>query len=104
MTVPEDYAYAIPSNFSDTEAAPLLCAGAVGYRALQLTGLEDGQGLGLMGFGGSAHLVLQAARHKFPNSPIFVFARDQIARNFARRLGALWAGDIADRAPEALHA
>jgi len=104
MTVPENYAYPIPSNFSDSEAAPLLCAGAVGYRALRLTGLEDGQRLGLMGFGGSAHLVLQMAHHQFPNSPIFVFARNQSTRNFALQLGAVWAGDIADRAPEALHA
>ncbi|HEX3601364.1 MAG TPA: zinc-dependent alcohol dehydrogenase family protein [Lacipirellulaceae bacterium] len=104
MTVPQNYAYPIPSQFSDAEAAPLLCAGAVGYRALRLTGLEDGQRLGLMGFGGSAHLVLQVARYQFPNSPIFVFARNQIARNFALQLGAVWAGDISDRAPEALHA
>jgi propanol-preferring alcohol dehydrogenase len=104
MAVPENYAYPIPSNFTDAEAAPLLCAGAVGYRALELTGLEDGQRLGLMGFGGSAHLVLQVARYQFPNSPIFVFARNQIARNFALQLGAVWVGDISDRAPEALHA
>jgi len=59
MTIPEDYAYPIPDVFSDAEAAPLLCAGAVGYRALRLTGLQDGAPLGLMGFGASAHLVLQ---------------------------------------------
>ena len=93
MTVPEDYAYPIPTMYSDTEAAPLLCAGAVGYRALKLTGLSDGQTLGLTGFGGSAHLVLQLARHQFPNSEIFVFARDETAREFAIQLGAVWAGD-----------
>jgi propanol-preferring alcohol dehydrogenase len=104
MTVPETYAYPIPANFSDAEAAPLLCAGAVGYRALKLTGLKNGQRLGLMGFGGSAHLVLQAARHLFPKSPVFVFARGDITRNFSLQLGAEWAGDITDRAPEPLHA
>jgi alcohol dehydrogenase, propanol-preferring len=104
MTVPENYAYPMPPGFSDAEAAPLLCAGAVGYRALQLTGMDDGQPLGFMGFGGSAHLVLQAARHQFPHSPISVFARDEIARQFALQLGAVWAGDISDRAPELLYA
>jgi propanol-preferring alcohol dehydrogenase len=104
MTVPEHYAYSIPATFSDAEAAPLLCAGAVGYRALKLTGLKDGQRLGLMGFGGSAHLVLQLARHQFPNSLIYVFARDHAARDFARQLGAVWAGDTVERSPERLHA
>jgi propanol-preferring alcohol dehydrogenase len=90
--------------FSDAEAAPLLCAGAVGYRALKLTGLKDGQLLGLTGFGGSAHLVLQLARHQFPNSSIYVFARDHAARDFALQLGAQWAGDTVERSPELLHA
>jgi propanol-preferring alcohol dehydrogenase len=104
MTVPENYAYPIPTEFSDAEAAPLLCAGAVGYRALKLTGLVDGQRLGLMGFGGSAHLVLQVVRYQFPNSPIYVFARDQSVRNFALQLGAAWAGNVGDRTPEPLDA
>ena len=67
MTVPEDFAYRIPDTFSDVEAAPLLCAGAIGYRSLKLTGLKDGQNLGLTGFGASAHLVLKMARHRYPN-------------------------------------
>jgi alcohol dehydrogenase, propanol-preferring len=104
MTVPQDYAYPIPDSFSDAEAAPLLCAGAVGYRALKLTGLADGQRLGLTGFGGSAHLVLQLARHQFPNSQVHVFARDQVGRDFALQLGATWAGNIGDRAPQPLDA
>jgi propanol-preferring alcohol dehydrogenase len=104
MTVPEDYAYPIPSEFSDAEAAPLLCAGAVGYRALKLAGLVDGQRLGLMGFGGSAHLVLQIVRYQFSNSPIYVFARDELVRNFALELGAAWAGNVGDRTPEPLDA
>jgi len=104
MTVPEGYAYPIPDAFSDVEAAPLLCAGAVGYRALRLTGLRDGESLGLTGFGGSAHLVLQLVRHEFPRTRVHVFARDAGERAFARELGAHWAGDTADRAPEPLRA
>lgn len=104
MTVPADYAYPIPAAFADQQAAPLLCAGAVGYRALQLTNIRDGQALGLTGFGGSAHIVLQAARHLYPNTEIFVFARDQAAREFAVELGATWAGDTTDRAPQPLQA
>lgn len=103
-TVSENYAYPIPDCFADEHAAPLLCAGAVGYRALKLTGLADGQRLGLTGFGGSAHLVLQLARHLYPNCPISVFARDPAARAFARELGAVWAGDTTERAPEPLNA
>ncbi len=78
--------------------------GAVGYRALKLTELTDGQRLGLTGFGGSAHILLQIVRHRFPNSPVYVFARDQAARDFARQLGAVWAGDTFERSPEKLHA
>jgi propanol-preferring alcohol dehydrogenase len=104
MTAPADYVYPIPAQYSDVEAAPLLCAGAIGFRALRLTGLADGQRLGLMGFGGSAHLVLQLAAGQFPNSPVYVFARDPAARDFARQLGAVWAGDVTERAGEPLDA
>lgn len=104
MTVGEDYAFPLPEVFSDEHAAPLLCAGAIGYRALELTGIEDGDLLGLTGFGGSAHLVAQMARHLYPRTPIHVFARDPATRAFARELGAAWAGDTAERAPERLHA
>jgi propanol-preferring alcohol dehydrogenase len=104
MTVPEGYAYPIPEVFSDAHAAPLLCAGGVGYRALRLTRIEDGQPLGLTGFGGSAHIVLQLTRHLYPNTEVFVFARDPEARAVARELGALWAGDTSDRSPEPLAA
>ncbi|MBD3673853.1 MAG: zinc-dependent alcohol dehydrogenase family protein [Planctomycetaceae bacterium] len=103
-TVSEDYAYPIPEAFDDEQAAPLLCAGAIGYRALKLTNLENGQRLGLTGFGGSGHQVLQLARHLYPETKISVFARDDDARKFARELGATWAGDTADRAPDPLHA
>jgi propanol-preferring alcohol dehydrogenase len=104
MTVPETYAYPIPDVFSDAEAAPLLCAGGVGYRALRLTGLEDGQRLGLTGFGGSAHIVLQILRQTHPRAEVYVFARDADARAFALELGAVWAGDTTDRPPKPLHA
>jgi propanol-preferring alcohol dehydrogenase len=104
MTVSEAYAYPIPLNFSDQQAAPLLCAGAIGYRALKLSGIRDGELLGLTGFGGSAHLVLQLVRHMYPQTEIHVFARDAEARQFALDLGAVWAGDTADRAPTKLHA
>jgi propanol-preferring alcohol dehydrogenase len=102
MTVPQDFAYRIPNIFSDSEAAPLLCAGAIGYRSLRLTGLKDGQNLGLTGFGASAHIVLKMAKHQYPNSRVFVFARSDTERTFARELGAVWAGDTEDESPEKL--
>jgi alcohol dehydrogenase, propanol-preferring len=102
MTVSEDYAIKIPDVFSDTQAAPLLCAGAVGYRALRLTGIEDGKKLGLTGFGASGHIVLKVARHLYPNTEIFVFARSEKERQFAKELGAIWAGDTEENSPEKL--
>lgn len=99
MVVGEHYAYAIPDVFSDEEAAPLLCAGAVGYRALRLSGLEDGEVLGLTGFGGSGHLVLQLAQHLYPASRVFVFARSGAERDFAMQLGADWSGDTVEQPP-----
>jgi propanol-preferring alcohol dehydrogenase len=104
MTVPEDYAYPIPAVFSDVEAAPLLCAGGVGYRALRLASLRDGDPLGFTGFGGSAHLVLQLVKHRYPSSPAYVFARDPRQREFARSLGADWAGATEARPPQPLAA
>ena len=104
MIVPEGYAYPIPDRFNDIEAAPLLCAGAIGHRALRLSGIADGERLGLTGFGGSAHLVLQLARHLYPNATVGVFARDPQVREFARQCGADWACDTTDRVPDALHA
>ena len=93
MTVPEDYAYPIPDTFDDATAAPLLCAGAVGFRALRLTGIQDGDPLGFTGFGASAHLVLQLAKHLYPASPLVVFARDPLQREHALELGAEWSGE-----------
>jgi propanol-preferring alcohol dehydrogenase len=104
MTIDESFAYKIPEAFSDAQAAPLLCAGAIGYRSLRLANLHDGQNLGLTGFGGSAHLVLKMAKHKLPASKIFVFARNGEEREFAKELGAFWTGDTLDNAPEKLSA
>jgi propanol-preferring alcohol dehydrogenase len=104
MTVHERYAYPVPGVFSDAEAAPLLCAGGVGFRALALTGINDGEPLGLTGFGGSGHLVLQIARHIYRGSDIYVFARSAKERQFAMEIGATWAGDIEDEAPGPLQA
>jgi propanol-preferring alcohol dehydrogenase len=103
MTVPEDFAYLIPREFSDAQAAPLLCAGAIGYRSLSLTTLNDGENLGLTGFGASAHLVLKLSKHIFPRSKVFVFARSEEERRFAREGGAAWAGDTIAESPEKLH-
>jgi len=100
MTVPEDFAHPIAEVFSDAQAAPLLCAGAVGFRSLRLTGLRDGQVLGLTGFGASGHIVLKAVRRRFPRSKVFVFARSEAERAFALELGAAWAGETAQRPPE----
>lgn len=99
-TVIEDFAYKIPNRFTNSQAAPLLCAGAIGYRSLHLTGIEDGFVLGLTGFGASAHLVLKMVLHNYPNSRVFVFARSQKERDFALELGAEWADAAESTAPE----
>ena len=104
MIVRADFVHPIPESISDSEAAPLLCAGAVGYRALRLCSLQDGQSLGLMGFGGSNHLVLKTARYKYPQSKISVFSRNPQEREFALSLGAAWAGAIDEVPPEGLDA
>ena len=104
MRVPGDFAFRIPESISDLHAAPLMCAGAIGYRSLRLTRLMDGQSLGLTGFGASAHLVLKMVRYKYPASKVYVFARSEKERRFALELGACWAGDTADGTPEKLDA
>ena len=104
MTVPEKYAHAIPDFFTDAEAAPLLCSGAVGYRSIQLAQIKDRDNLGLTGFGASAHLVLKMVNHRYPNTKVFVFARKAEERQFAMELGAFWSGKTADASPEKLHA
>ena len=103
-TVPAAFAHGIPIAIDDAQAAPLLCAGAIGWRALRLTGLRDRDALGLTGFSASAHLVLQFVRERYPRSPVFVFARSAGEQAFARELGASWAGDTADAPPQPLDA
>lgn len=104
MVVPEAFAHPLPDAIGDLEATPLLCAGAVGFRALSLCGLRNGQSLGLTGFGASGHLVLQMARHLYPDSDVFVFARSASERAFAASLGAAWTGGTTDRPPVGLDA
>lgn len=103
MIVPEKSAFLIPELFSDSEAAPLLCAGAIGYRSVKLAKLKNGQSIGLTGFGASAHLVLKMVKHKYPDSKIYVFARSEAEREFAIHLGAEWAGDTKEESPEKLN-
>jgi propanol-preferring alcohol dehydrogenase len=102
MVVPELYAYPIPDFFSDAEASPLLCAGAIGYRSVALAGMSGGKRIGLTGFGASAHLVLKLIRHQYAQSEIYVFARSPKERDFALELGAQWAGDSSDKPPRLL--
>ena len=104
LSVPAAFVHAIPDELSDVAAAPLLCAGAIGWRALRLTGLRDGEPLGLTGFGASGHLVLQLVRARFPQSNVYVFARNPAEREFASSLGASWVGDTTTRPPEPLAA
>jgi propanol-preferring alcohol dehydrogenase len=101
-TVHENYAYPIPEVFSDENAAPLLCAGIIGYRSYRLSGVAPGQRLGLYGFGASAHLVLQLARHQ--GCEVYVFTRTPIHREFGQRLGAAWVGSAEDTPPHQLDA
>lgn len=104
MAADERFAVPIPAAFTDVEAAPLLCAGAIGYRSLRLTGLQDGQTLGLAGFGASAHLVLQLVRSMYPAVRTAVFVRSSAEIDFARQLGATWAGPYESIPPEPLDA
>lgn len=102
MVVRPDFAYAIPPVFSDLQAAPLLCAGVIGYRAIRLSDISDGQTIGLFGFGASAHIAIQLIRHGFPNSDVFVFTRGDEHKELARELGAAWAGSAAEEPPARL--
>jgi propanol-preferring alcohol dehydrogenase len=102
--VPAAFAHVMPPGLADAEAAPLLCAGAIGMRSLRLANLIDGQPLALVGFGASAHLVLQIARHRYPRSPVYVFARNPAERAFALQLGATWTGDLTEAPGERMAA
>jgi propanol-preferring alcohol dehydrogenase len=104
MKVRAEFVHPIPDAFTDSETAPLLCAGAIGYRSLRLSNIQDGQNLGLMGFGGSNHLVLKMAKYKYPNTKMFVFSRNKSEQEFALSLGADWAGGIEQSPLSALDA
>ena len=104
LTVPAAFVHPIDDALSDLEAAPLLCAGAIGWRALRLCDIRDGDPLGLTGFGSSGHLVLQLVRKRFPQSPVYVFARQPEERHFALELGATWVGASLERPPQPLTA
>jgi len=103
--ISQDFAYPIPERFTDVQAAPLLCAGVIGYRALKLSGMDDGKILGLYGFGASAHIVIQIAKYKYPNCRIFVFTRpgQKEHQDLARKLGADWIGVTGDSPPARLN-
>jgi len=98
--VSEDFAYLIPERFTDSQAAPLLCAGAIGFRDLRLSGIRPGQSLGLFGFGASAHIVIQVA--KYWGCEVFVFTRSEEHRHLAKALGAAWTGSAEDDPPQKL--
>ena len=104
VAAPAMFVHPIPAELTDDRAAPMLCAGAIGWRSLRLAALRDGEPLGLAGFGASAHLVLQVVRLRYASSPVFVFARSESERSFARTLGAVWAGDFGDEPPAAMAA
>jgi len=97
MVVPEKFAYGILEVFSDEEAAPLLCAGIIGYRALRLSEVKPGQRLGLYGFGASAHVAIQVAVHW--GCKVYVFTRSKEHRELAHELGAVWTGTSKDEPP-----
>jgi propanol-preferring alcohol dehydrogenase len=102
VVVRADWAYRIPDAIGDAEAAPLLCAGIIGYRALAVSGVRPGQRLGLYGFGGSAHIAIQVARHR--GCEVFVCTRGEKHRDLARRLGAAWVGGAGEPPPLSLDA
>jgi propanol-preferring alcohol dehydrogenase len=104
MVANEKFAYPIPEVFTDAQAAPLLCAGAIGYRSLNLAGITNGKTLGLSGFGASGHLILKMATHLYPDSKVLVFARNKSEQEFALSLGAYWAGDFNELPPFKAHA
>ena len=102
--VSEDFAFSIPDLYEDIQAAPLLCAGSIGYRSIRLCEIKNGLNIGFVGFGASAHIAIQIARHLYPESKLFVFARSLEERNFAKELGAYWAGDISEKPPQNVYA
>jgi propanol-preferring alcohol dehydrogenase len=102
IVAPEDFVYAIPEAFPDEQAAPLLCAGIIGYRCLRLSGIRPGGRLGFYGFGAAAHVAIQVARHW--NVTVYASTRDARHRKLALELGAAWAGGTFDAPPDKLDA
>jgi len=102
MVANENFVYRIPELFTDAEAAPLLCAGAIGFRSLSLCRMENVKRLGLTGFGASAHLVLKLVQHRYPQTRVYVFARNREEREFAAYLGCKWTGDTMEKPPDLL--
>ncbi len=102
IVAPEDFVYAIPQGFSDEQAAPLLCAGIIGFRCLRLSGIKPGGRLGFYGFGAAAHVAIQVARHW--NVTVYASTRDARHQKLALELGAAWAGGTLDAPPEKLDA
>jgi len=100
MVAPAGFVYPIPEIFDDIQAAPLLCAGIIGYRALHVSEIKPGDVLGMFGFGASAHVSIQVAIHQVAR--VFVFTRSEEHRALARNLGAEWVGGAEDEAPEEL--
>lgn len=100
LVAPAEFVYALPPGLNDEQAAPLLCAGIIGYRSLRLCDLVPGGRLGLYGFGASAHVTLQVARHW--GCPVYVFTRSAAHQEHARELGAVWAGRAEDPPPDPL--
>ncbi len=102
VVVDEDFAYKIPPQFTDENAAPLFCAGIIGYRSYRLSGAQAGDRVGLYGFGASAHIVIQFARYL--GNEVFVFTRSENHRKHAEELGAVWTGNSGDQPPKPLDA
>ena len=100
IVVPEGAAYELPSSISDSQCAPLLCAGIIGYRAISRAGIGPGRRVGLFGFGGSAHIAIQVARHR--GCEVYVFSRGGRHREHAEQLGATWIGDSREKPPHPL--
>ena len=102
IVAPQDFIYAIPQQFPDEQAAPLLCAGIIGFRCLRLSGIKPGDKLGFYGFGAAAHVAIQVARHR--NVEVYAMTRDARHQNLALELGAKWAGDTFAEPPAKLDA
>jgi propanol-preferring alcohol dehydrogenase len=99
---PQDFVYPIPDNFEDQQAAPLLCAGIIGFRCLRISGIRNGGRLGFYGFGAAAHVAIQVARHW--GAEVYVSTRGKNHQQLALKLGAVWAGEAADEPPATLDA